>query len=264
MRNIMRRLAARHRTFLIVSALVLAGFQLLICAVVASIDLGTAFEQIRGFAPPALRPFLEQSMIGSPEGLLAFGWNHPVTHALLTAVAITLGARAIAGEVEHGAIELILAQPVSRARYFAAHVTFGTGAITVVALSGLLGSILGRQLFALAPLGLSDAARLIMNLLLLQGSIYALTLLLSAFGRENGQVAVGGVLLAVVSYLIEVISSMWSRAAFLHPFTLHTYYNPRDILTQGHLPAHSVPVLLGFIVVMGAAAFMRFQRRDLP
>jgi ABC-2 type transport system permease protein len=264
MRNLLGRLAARHRTFLIVTALVLSGFQLLICAIVGSVDLGTAIEQIRAFAPPALRPLLEQSMIGSPEGMLAFGWNHPITHALVTAVSITLGARAIAGEVEHGAIELILAQPISRARYFAAHATFGIGAITIMSLSGMIGSVLGRQVFALVPIGLSAAWRLTMNLVLLQGALYAITLLLSAFGRENGQVALGGVLLAVMSYLIEVISSMWSKAAFLHPYALHSYYNPREILTQGHLPAASVPVLVAFIMCTGTAAFVRFRRRDLP
>ena len=264
MRNILRRLAARHRTFLTVTALVLAGFQLLICAIVASVDLGTAFEQIRAFAPPALLPLLEQSMIGSPQGMLAFGWNHPITHALVTAVSITLAARAIAGEVEHGAIELILAQPVSRTRYFTAHVTFGIGAITFITLSGIIGSVIGRQLFDLAPIAMVDAGRLTANLVLLQGAIYAMTLLLSAFGRENGQVALGGVLLAVVSYLIEVISSMWSTVAFLHPYALHSYYNPRHILTQGELPPSALPVLAAFILVMGSAAFFRFSRRDLP
>ena len=264
MRNILRRLAGRHRTFLVVTGLVLALFQLLICAIVGSVDLGTAFEQIRTFAPPALLPFLEQSMIRSPQGMLAFGWSHPITHALVTAVSITLAARAIAGEVEHGAIELILAQPISRARYFAAHVTFGVAAITLITLSGIIGSAMGRQLFDLAPIGIADAWRLTLSLVLLQGSIYAMTLLLSAFGRENGQVALGGVLLAVVSYLIEVISSMWSKAAFLHPYALHSYYDPRRVLTEGQFPPASITVLTAFILITGTAAFVRFRARDLP
>ena len=264
MRNILRRLAVRHRTFLIATGVVLAGFHLLICAIVASVDLGTAIEQIRAFAPPALLPFIEQSMIGSPRGMLAFGWNHPITHALVTAVSITLAARAIAGEVEHGAIELVLAQPLSRARYFTAHATFGIGAITLITVSGILGSIIGRQLFDLAPIGIGDSWRLTANLVLLQGSLYAMTLLLSAFGRENGQVAIGGVLLAVLSYLIEVVSSMWSKAAFLHPYWIHSYYNPRHILTDGQLPPAALPVLSAFILMTGTAAFVRFRRRDLP
>lgn len=264
MLNILRRLAARHRIFLIVSAVVLAAFQLLICAIVSSVDVGTAIEQILAFAPPAFRPLIEQSMIGSPQGMLAFGWNHPITHALLTAVAIALAARAIAGEVEHGAIELILAQPISRARYFTAHATFAVGAIAFITVSGIVGSVLGRQLFALAPLGLSSAWRLTANLVLLQTAIYAMTLLISSFGRENGQVAIAGVLLAVVSYLIEVISSMWGKVAYLHPYALHSYYNPRQILTEGVTPPGAFPVLALFILVTGTAALVRFRSRDLP
>jgi ABC-2 type transport system permease protein len=258
MTNLLRRLAARHRVFLIACAVVLAAFQLLMCAIVSTVDVGTAMEQILVFAPPALRPFIEQSMIGSSQGMLAFAWNHPITHALVTAVAITLAARAIAGEVEHGAIELILAQPISRTRYFAAHATFGVSAIALITVSGVLGSILGRQLFALAPLGLSSAWRLSVNLVL------SVTLLVSSFGREGGQAAIAGVLLAVVSYLIEVVSSMWSAAAFLHPYALHSYYDPRRILIEGQLPPAALPALAAFIAVTGAAAFIRFQRRDLP
>jgi len=264
MRNILRRLFARHRTFVVSCATVLAAFQLLICAIVSSIDVGSAMEQLLAFAPPALRPMIEQSMLGSPQGLLAFAWNHPITHALMTAVAITLAARAIAGEVEHGAIELILAQPISRARYFMAHAAFGLGAITIVAGAGIVSSVLGRHLFALAPVGASQAWRLLANLVLLQAAIYSVTLLVSSFGREAGQVAIAGVLLAVVSYLIDAIATMWSKAAFMLPYSLHHYYDPRRILTEGHLPSAAVPVLAAFVIVTGGAAFVHFYRRDLP
>src|SRR5438094_6396284 len=100
---------------------------------VASMDVEKAFNQMIAFAPPLFRTMIEQTMPGgSPAGVLSFGWNHPVTHALVTAVAITLPTQAIAGEIENGAIELLLAQPVSRARYFAAHVVFGAGALAAV------------------------------------------------------------------------------------------------------------------------------------
>ena len=69
---------------------------------------------------------------------------------------------------------------------------------------------------------------------------------------------------AGLAYLIEVISSMWSKAAFLHPYALHSYYNPRHILTEGQFPSSSLPVLTAFILIMGTASFVRFRRRDLP
>src|SRR6185369_936355 len=100
MRNLLRRQFERHRLLLAGSALVLGGFQFLLAAIVASMDISAASRQLLIFAPPALRAMIEQSMIDSPAGMLAFGWNHPVTHAVLTLVAIMLASRVIAGEVE--------------------------------------------------------------------------------------------------------------------------------------------------------------------
>src|SRR6185436_19784755 len=115
MPEIVRRQLERNWIFLAVAALMLGGFEFLLCAVVASVDVQGAFNQMTQFAPPIFRTMIEQNLMGgSPAGVLAFGWNHPVVHALLSAVAITLADRAIAGEVENGAIELVLSQPLSR------------------------------------------------------------------------------------------------------------------------------------------------------
>src|SRR5262249_36508942 len=138
MLNVMRRQLERNWIFLLVVMLVLAGFETLICAMVGTIDIEGAFGEMTKFAPPLFRAIIEQNMPGgTPAAVLAFGWNHPVVHALLAAVAITLAARAIAGEVESGAIELTLAQPISRARYFASHLLFALGALAAVLMAGI-------------------------------------------------------------------------------------------------------------------------------
>jgi ABC-type transport system involved in multi-copper enzyme maturation permease subunit len=264
MLNIIRRQLERNGIFLAAAALMLGGFEFLLCAVVASVDVQGAFNQMTQFAPPIFRTMIEQNLVGgSPAGVLAFGWNHPVVHALLSAVAITLAARAIAGEVENGAIELVLSQPVSRERYFAAHLLFGLCALSAVLVAGLLGTAIGQVAFSLETFG-ARLAVLFFNMLLLQLAIYALTLLASAFGREAGRVALVGVLVAVLSFLINAIATLWNRAEFAKPFSLHGYFDPRQILVQDHLAASSVAVLLTVAVAATAAALFRFTRRDLP
>ena len=264
MLNLMRRLLERNRGFLLAVAVVLAAFEFLLCAMVSSVDMQGAFTQMTQFAPPIVRAMIEQNLMGgSPAGVLAFGWNHPVAHALLTAVAITLPARAIAGEIENGAIELVMAQPISRARYFGAHVLFGACALSAVLGAGLLGTAIGQQVFSLEAFG-SRLALLFLNALLLQLAIYALTLLASAFGREGGRVALAGVLVAVVSYLVNVVATLWSKAQFAKPYSLHTYFDPRELLVQGHLPSSSFLVLAVVAAAALAAAFVHFERRDLP
>jgi ABC-2 type transport system permease protein len=262
--NLMRRQLARNAVFLAIAALMLGGFEILLCAVVASIDVEGAFGQMLQFAPPIVRTMIEQNLMGgSPAGVLAFGWNHPVVHALLTAVAITLAARAIAGEVESGSIELVLAQPLSRARYFAAHVLFGLAALSAVLTTGAAGTAIGQAAFSIPGFGLRLGA-LFINMLLLQTAIYALTLLASAFGREGGRVALVGVLLAVLSFLVNAIATLWSRAEFAKPYSLHSYFDPRQVLVQDTLSGASLAILAVVTVLATGAAYLRFARRDLP
>jgi ABC-2 type transport system permease protein len=265
MRNIMRSLLGRNHLLLIASTVVLAGLEFLFCAIVASVDVEGALNQMTAFAPPLVRAMIEQNALsGSTASVLAFGWNHPVAHAMLTAVAITLSARAIAGEVENGAIELLLAQPVSRARYFGAHLLFGACALATVLAGGLFATALGQQVYSLHAFGWHRMAALFLNALLLQLAIYALTLLASAYGREAGRVALIGVLAAVLSYLGNAIAALWTKAEFVKPYSLHGYFDPRQILVNGHLATSSVIVLAAVATIATAAAFVRFARRDLP
>ncbi len=265
MRNLFSWLAARNRGFLTACALLLGSFQFILCAIVSSMNIESTLAQVLTFAPPLFRAMIEQSVLGgSTAGVLAFGWNHPITHALMTAVAITLAARAIAGEIENGAIELVLAQPLSREAYLACHVIFGLISITIVACAGALGTAIGQRAFAMQPFGVGRVAQLLVNLILLQSAIYMITLLVSAWGREAGRVAVVGVFAVVVSYLVNVIATLWPQAAFLHAYSLHSYYDPRAILVKGDLSTSSALLLAGFAIACGAVALRRFGTRDLP
>jgi ABC-2 type transport system permease protein len=179
-------------------------------------------------------------------------------------VAITLATRAIAGEVESGGIELVLAQPVSRPRYFAAHVLFGVGALAMVFTAGIMGTVVGQYAWSLEAFGPAKLAALFVNAMLLRLAIYALTLLASALGREAGRVALIGVLVAVLSFLVNVVATLWNKAAFMRPYSLHAYYEPREILVRGDLAPSSVIVLAVVAAIGILAAFACFARRDLP
>jgi len=265
MLNIIYRLFSRHRAFLFACAALLGVFQIVTCAIIAGLDLPNTFEQFLVFAPPIVRTMIQETMLGgSAAGILAFTWNHPTTHALLTAVSITLGARAVAGEIENGVIELVLAQPVSRLRYFAANFVFAELALATVAIAGVIGAIAGQHVFHLSGFGSGRLLRLLANLFLLQTAFYALTLLFSSFGREAGRVAALGVLVAIVSLFDNLIATLWNKAAFMKPYSLHSYYDPRSILVDGHLAMSSMLVLSVFAAAAAACALTRFLTRDLP
>jgi ABC-2 type transport system permease protein len=262
----MRRLAARHLTVILTCAIILAGFQLLMCAIVATMDINAALEQMLAFAPPILQGAIAQGVLagGSDAGLVAFGWNHPITHALAMAVPITLASRAIAGEVETGAIELVLAQPLSRAAYLSTHVLFAMLAITMVAGAGVSATTIGQRVFQLDLFPPARLASLLFAFFLLQAAVFALTLAFSAWGREAGSAAFAGVTVALLSYLAQAVSALWPRAAWLGRYSLHHYYDPRGILVRGELTTLGIVVLAGTIVIAASVAFAHFRQRDLP
>jgi ABC-2 type transport system permease protein len=265
MTNIVRRLFSKHRGFLIAAAMLLGAFQVVTCAIISSVNVPAMLEQFLAFAPPVVRAVIEQTMFGgSTAGILAFTWNHPVTHALATSIAIAFGASAVAGEIENGVIELMLAQPISRTQYLMSHLLFAIASMIAVAFAGLGGALIGQHLFGLEPFAWGRLLRLLANLVLLQMSFYSVTLLFSAFGREAGRVAMLAVMIAIVSFLDNVIATLWNKAAFMKPYSLHTYYDPRAILVEGHLAGSSVIVLSVFIAIGLSGAFARFLTRDLP
>jgi ABC-2 type transport system permease protein len=265
-RNLLRALAVRHAGFVALSGLLLAAFQYLICAAVASVDVSGALGKLLESLPPMLQSVVSATLFGgfSVHGLLAFGWNHPIAQAIGAALAIVLAAHAVAGEAETGAIELLLSQPLSRGRYFVAQAGFALAALALLSLAGIGGTLLGQRVFHVEPFAAAALARLGADYLLLQCAWFGITLLFSAFGREGGRVASAGFLVALASYIVQVIGQLWERAAFLAPYTLQHYFQPQDILVKGEGIARLVAVLLGVALVTTAAGWWRFRRRDLP
>lgn len=265
MRNLLKRLAGRYGLFLGVAAAVMAGFEFVICAVVSTIDVPSLFAQLLKSLPPLMKDLVGRTIGGfGPADLLAFGWNHPIALAVGGAMAVVLASRAVAGEIESGTLELVLSQPISRGRYFAGQVAFAAAALAVLSLAGAAATLAGERLYGLDALGIRPLALLAVNFFLLQAAWYGVTLLVSVFGREAGRVAFTGFLVALLSYLAQVIAEIWPKAAFLRPYSPNAAYDPRVIIKTGALPVRSVAVLGGIAVAGTALALWRFMRRDIP
>jgi ABC-type transport system involved in multi-copper enzyme maturation permease subunit len=266
MRNLLRRLTARHAFFLSISIVLFGGFQFLICAITSTVDVGGAIQELMKSIPLFMRSTVTEEFFAgfTTRGILAFGWDHPIAQALGAAVAIVLGTRAIAGEIEGGVMELVLSQPLSRRGYLGGQILFAVLALTLLTLGGLVGTIIGQIFFQIEALGSGALLKLGLNFFLLQCAWYSISLAFSVLGREAGRVATAAFLVALSSYIVNVIGKLWSKAAFLLPYTLHTYYSPRETLVQDTLEGKSVVVLCAvFFICIGFAAW-RFQRRGIP
>ena len=265
MRSLLALLALRNRTLVVVSAALFAVFEILIAAAVKTLDLDSLLRQVMSAAPPFFSSMFGEQFGGlTVRGILAFGWNHPVALSAGAAVAIVLGARAVAGEIDQGAVELLMTQPLSRARYYATHALFGASALAILTLAGVAGTIAGQRLYDLDPFGTRD--------LLLVGALYwllnlawfGIALAVSARGREGGAVATAVFFVALVSYLVNAIGSLVESFAVALPYSLYSWYSPRDILVEGASQAVPASILAAVAIIGFLAGAAILERRDLP
>ena len=215
---------------------------------------------------------------------------HPLTLIILCVWAIGRAAGAIAGEIDRGTMELLVAQPIARFRVVLAHLCVDLMAIVILCLSIWAGNALGIKLVDLreappakgmqgTPIDAAEFGPALWNTAALIFAVSGVTTWLSARGRLRGRVLGVAVLLMLLQFLVNVVGQMWEAVAFLRPFTLFYYYQPQQIILANRWtvdlekvwpswqPFHTANVLVVLVTVgtVGyALAFRAFRRRDLP
>jgi ABC-2 type transport system permease protein len=232
--------------------------------------------------------------------MLSVGYVHPLVITILCIWAIGRSSGAIAGEIDRGTMELLMAQPIRRSRLVLAHGCVDLLIIPLLCLSLWAGTCLGVVL--VGPIELtaeelkrfpfpvnvnSDALRLdpaaigpgLLNVAALVFAVSGYTLWLSAGGRFRWKVMGTAVFITLVQFLINVVGQLWDTIGVLRPFTVFYYYQTQQIIlahrwsidlgnvwNNGH-PLYSLNVLavLGTVGIVGyAMALWTFSRRDLP
>lgn len=263
MRNILRHLFRRNAWFTAVCALLLSGFEYLLCAILATIDVSAGLQSILASAPPYLRSMMGERLM-ELANLKVFGWSHPAAQAVGAALAIVLGARVVAGEIENGAVELVMSQPISRATYTLAHVTHGSVALLLVSFAGVAGTFAGQNVYDIEKFATPALLLLGLNYFLLQLAWFAVTLAFSAFARESGRVASTLFVIALVAFIVRAIGDLWDRTSWALPYTFYNYFSPKEILVDRAADLRDFVVLAIVSLIALAIGTAQFQRRDLP
>lgn len=320
---LVQKLLRDLRLPLLVVALLLIGFQCLWVKVTQRIvgqlvPFFSALAIAQKLGPEALRDQLFrgpgkliQTLMGGENiqldramDMLSIGYVHPLMQTLFCIWAIGRASGAIAGEIDRGTMELLLAQPLPRYRVLLAHLCVDVVTIPFLCLSLWAGTWLGTWLvgpftidlealtsFKLPFGGLPppDAETLavqparfgpgLWNVGALLFALSGFTMWLSARGRFRGRVLALAVLIFLLQFLVNVIGQLWDAVAPLRPLTLFYYYQPQQIILgqcwsvevgsvwNGGQPlcALNVLVVLFTVGAIGyALALWTFCRRDLP
>ena len=292
-RVLLKKLLRDVRVFLIVVAILLFAFQLLWARVTYQIshELPKLLEKT---VPGGAEKFFDdlfaqgpakivQTLIGGgtirlTRGLdtLSVGYVHPLTLIILSVWAIGRASAAIAGEIDRGTMELLLAQPISRSRLIFSHLLVDIVTIPILCLAMWLGTWVGTCLVGLkgnpSPILRADPWPFIPALLNVAVLIFATsgsTLFLSAAGRFRSRVLGLAVLLALVQFLINVIGQLWGPLENLRPLTFYFYYQPQPIIVDSAWYEHAqiwgrLAVLFAVGLVGYLLAWWTFCKRDLP
>jgi ABC-2 type transport system permease protein len=229
-----------------------------------------------------------QSLIGGEQmrfdramDVLALGYIHPLMQVIFCLWAIGRAAGAVAGELDRGTMELLLAQPLPRSRVILAHFLVDLIVIPIVCLSlwgGLslgvwlvgplkvdpeaaqdipLAADLDPKLAALAKASMPPPAppdperlkidRLAFGLPLLNvgGLIFAIsgiTMWLSSAGRFRWRTVGYAALVMLAQFIFNVIGGMLDSLAFLRPLSVFYYYQPQHIALHHQWNASLAPL----------------------
>lgn len=291
------------RVQLIIIALLLAGFQCLwakitqriteelLPQITKNLPLDVLLKMLFQGPGQLLQTLMGGETIDLTRALhvLSIGYVHPLAQTMLCVWAVGRASSAIAGEIDRGTMELLLAQPLARYKLVLAHLCVDLIVIPILCLSMWGGNWLGIALFGqIEPNAPLEASTLrvdprvltpaLWNVAALLFAVSGTTMVLSARGRFRGKVLGQAVLLTLVQFLINVIGQLWDAVEVLRPFTIFYYYQPQQIILQDrwtidlarswHL---SQPLTLNVMVVLATVglagyglALWKFCRRDLP
>ncbi|MCO5220592.1 MAG: ABC transporter permease [Thermomicrobiales bacterium] len=202
--------------------------------------------------------------VGLP-GFLALGFTHPVYHLLVSAIIIWVAARALAGEMERGQVQIALARPISRRQFYLARVLAVVLVALWVSVVASLGNIAG--IAYAQPDGSMDTWHFVAQVgasFLLALTIGGVALLVSARADRMGQAVGWAAGFLVVSYVIDYFATLWAFLEPIQPFSVFDYYDPPIALATGSIPWMNVLVLGTVALVCVVAGAVVFDRRDLP
>jgi ABC-2 type transport system permease protein len=197
----------------------------------------------------------------SPEGWLNGRLFALMLPLLFATFAIGRGADGVAGEEGRGTLELVLATPISRFRFFLAKLgALAAGLAIVTGVTLLALAVMSHLAQMDVPLGnLAVAMGLAYLLAFLHGT---LALAVGAGVGKRGVAVATAAVVAVGGYIVDSLAELWDvaeRVRFLSPFAYADANGP----LRGELPVLDFLVLaaaIGAAVYVGATLF---ERRDL-
>jgi ABC-2 type transport system permease protein len=207
--------------------------------------------------------------VATHAGRVALAFVDPVVVLGATVWGVTRGSDAVAGPLERGTMEMVLAAPVRRVAVYASQAAAtitGAAALSGVLLAGIWTAIaLGPWSADLDPARFLPAVGNVFGLMVCMAGLAALC---SAAGNHRSRAI--GILCGfyVVSLLAKLVGRLSERLEWVGWLSVFNAYEPQRLVSGESeawwLLARYDAVLLGVGLAAYVAGGIIFARRDLP
>jgi ABC-type transport system involved in multi-copper enzyme maturation permease subunit len=261
------RSLSRARGMLAGVAALLAAFQLALVLQAASYAEQGTFKTLGRMIPPFIQRWLGDGIValGSFQGMVAFGYFHPVVVLIVSMMAAFLASDP-AADVEERYVDLLLARPVPRHWLVTRSALLAFAGPAGLALVMMTSTWTTMFVSGSPPAewpALRTVATLAAHLVLVGSCVGGLSLLLSCGARRRAGGFAPAAIATVAMYFVNVLAASWAPARVLDRFSPFHYYQGATILAGLADPSRDLLVLGAATAALVAAAYWRFSSRDL-
>lgn len=221
---------------------------------------GAKAAAINGY-PDALKRALNLQDLASAPGYLGSTVFGIPLMLLLSIYVISSATRAIAGDEESGALDLLLSYPLSRRVLVIARMTAIAG--VVVAMGALVfAAVAAVHTPAGLDIGIGNVAAMAASWVLLGWCLTGIALVISAAsGRRSATLGISAAV-ALFAYLADSFLPLIDHLGWIRNISPYYWFTGGDPLQNGLQVVHCV-LLIATAFVTTALAVVAFDRRDL-
>lgn len=255
----------KHKTSTIVMAITGTLLLLLYISLFPSLQKqAQSFSELLSHYPQGfIKAFgINTDFFGKIENYLA-GEQFSITwQALVSVLVIGRAGVAIAGEVERGTMNFLLAQPVSRGRLYFGKYLSGLAALVIFIIFSTLAAMPLANLFSVhySVVGFFDLALIC---LAFGWAIFAASFLVSALSSERSRVYIwiGGTILFM--YVVDIVSKLKESLSDLRYASAFHYLDINAFFIAHQINWADLAVFGAVIVIGTVGGWFIFNRRDI-
>lgn len=250
---------------LIIYCLAAIGFMWMYIAMFPSMQSqAEQFQELMKSYPQAMmKAFnIEELSFDKIEKFLAMEDFSIIWPLMVAFLFISLAGNSLAGEIERGTIEIILAKPVSRTKIYFSR--YFTGVFILLIFTFF-------SIFMVVPLcELHNVDYQFMNFFkmavigfLFGWAVFSLAFMFSAIFSERSKpyMFVGGILLLM--YVANIIANLKESLINLKYFSFFYYYNQNQALIHNNLEQQSIVVFIIVAIICTIIGLIFFNKRDI-